>query len=77
MQVARAAGLQQLCPRVNACTAELVQMALDEGFTTLRGWGVKSEELLKHAIECGLHGATVDWPHRAQPVLDECGVLRC
>lgn len=65
LQAAKAAGVNHICPRVNACSKELVDMALAAGFPSVRGWGVKSKELLLHAVACGMHGATVDWPHEA------------
>lgn len=41
------------------------------GFS-VRGWGIKDEELLAHAVDCGMQGATVDWPHKAQENLEGC-----
>ena len=65
---ASAAGIDQICPRANATTREAVTAALARGFS-VRGWGVKNESLLLHAVHCGMQGATVDWPHRAATVL--------
>lgn len=41
---ARAAGINQLCPRANIVTGEAVAAALGAGFS-VRGWGVKSLEV--------------------------------
>ncbi|GAX83809.1 hypothetical protein CEUSTIGMA_g11234.t1 [Chlamydomonas eustigma] len=73
LEVAREAGISQLCPRVNVCSKELVDKALQQGFKTVRGWGVKNKDLLHHAVSCGMHGATVDWPHEA---LEELKIIK-
>jgi glycerophosphoryl diester phosphodiesterase len=51
------------------CTKELVDKALQHGLSTVRGWGVNNKDMLFHAVAYGMHGATVDWPHKAYEAL--------
>ena len=65
-QSAQGAGVAQICPRVDLASRGLMSRALEDyGFASVRGWGVKTMELLHYAIACGMNGATVNWPHRA------------
>ena len=48
VQEAKAAGIQQLCPRANIASETAVTKALQAGFS-VRGWGIKDTEV-------GLHG---------------------
>ena len=61
-------GIEQLCPRANVCTPEAVAKAQRAGLS-VRGWGVKSIELLLRLRDCGAHGCTVDWPDKARIAL--------
>lgn len=49
---ARAASINQLCPRANIITEEAVAAALRAGFS-VRGWGVKSLEVSMEVREEG------------------------
>ena len=49
-------------------TAGAVQAAVAAGLS-VRAWGIKDEQLLLHAVRCGAHGATVNWPLRARQAL--------
>lgn len=51
----------QVCPRVEGLTKEQVEMAKARGFS-VRGWGVRDVELMRHAIACGVDGMTVNFP---------------
>eukprot|EP00798_Chlamydomonas_sp_ICE-L_P015306 gene15305-21391_t len=66
LNLAKAASIDQICPRTNAATKELVSESLAMGFT-VRGWGIKDEELLKHSVTCGMQGATNMVPHISVP----------
>eukprot|EP00884_Botryococcus_braunii_P013309 jgi/Botrbrau1/2197/Bobra.101_2s0028.1 len=61
-------GLQQVCPRANACTREGVAAAELAGLS-VRAWGIKSLQDLERVRACGVGGCTVNWPQRALPFL--------
>ncbi len=60
---ARALGLRQICPRANRVTPELVRRLHDEGFV-VRAWGVASEDLMRHVVQAGADGMTVNFPDK-------------
>ena len=62
--VARAldAGLDQFCPPANAVSRDLVSAWQDRGLE-VRAWGVRNTELMTAAVEAGVDGMTVDFPH--------------
>lgn len=62
---AKSLGIDQLCPRANACTEFMVSRALERGFS-LRAWSIKNLELLEQTVKLGIHGGTVDWPDKAE-----------
>ncbi len=70
---ASAAGLRGVCPRASLATREAVAAARARGLR-VRAWGVSSTADLKHLVECGVEGATVDWPHKAREFLASLGV---
>ena len=55
-------GLEQFCPPANEVTSRLVNewKALD---LEVRAWGVKTPALMQQAIDAGVDGMTVDFPH--------------
>lgn len=57
----RAAGVSQICPRVDTCTPVLVDRARDYGLS-VRVWGVRDRENLRSAIVAGIDGTTCNWP---------------
>lgn len=74
-------GLTGVCPRANAATREGVAAARGALLAArravpghappppppeMRAWGVRSLALLRHAVEVGADGATVNWPHVAR-----------
>jgi glycerophosphoryl diester phosphodiesterase len=58
---ARAIGITQICPRASTVTRELVRRAHADGFV-VRAWGVSTEDLMRHVLECGADGMTVNFP---------------
>ena len=60
---ARTLGVRQICPRANTVTAELVSRLHAEGFA-VRAWGVATEDLMRHVVEAGADGATVNFPDK-------------
>ncbi|GIL43774.1 hypothetical protein Vafri_1398 [Volvox africanus] len=68
IQEALAVGCRQLCPRANVLTADGVQRAVSAGLS-VRAWGIKDMQLLRHVEKCGCHGATVNWPRAAREEL--------
>ena len=60
---ARRLGLAQLCPRALSITPELVRHLHGAGFA-VRAWGVGTEELMRHVVETGADGMTVNFPDK-------------
>lgn len=56
------AGLDQFCPLAPAVTRERVARWKALGLE-VRAWGVRDVELMERAIEAGVDGMTVDFPH--------------
>ena len=56
-----AAGFQQICPNVEALTAEMVQTAHAAGLV-VRAFGVRTAADIERLFETGADGATVNWP---------------
>ena len=63
IEQAAALGLDQVCPRANITTPELVNTLRDHGFV-VRCQGVYSEELMRHVVECGADGMTINFPDK-------------
>ncbi len=63
-------GGEQLCPRADMLTRELVRMWHEMGFS-VRAWGVKTEELMAHALLCGVDGMTVNFPDKLHSLLSK------
>lgn len=57
------AGIDQICPRANLTTPELVNALHERGFV-VRCHGVYSEDLMRNAIHCGVDGMTVNFPDK-------------
>ncbi len=60
---ARELGLTQICPRAHTATPALVRHLHAEGFV-VRAWGVADEVLMRHVVEAGADGMTVNFPDR-------------
>ena len=56
-------GLDQVCPRADITTPELVEELHQKGFIA-RCHGAYSEELMRHAVDCGADGTTVNFPDK-------------
>lgn len=56
------AGLDQFCPPADALTPEAVARCKELGLE-VRAWGVRNVELMQRAIDAGVDGMTVDFPH--------------
>lgn len=56
------AGLDQFCPPADAVTRALVDEWKGRGLE-VRAWGVKIPALMQRAIDAGVDGMTVDFPH--------------
>lgn len=59
----KALRAEELCPRANLLSPELVQAWHEEGFR-VRAWGVSNETLMEHAYHCGVDGMTVNFPDK-------------
>ena len=54
---------QQICPSAELLTPQGVLLAKEHGLQ-VRAWGVKNIELMKHALDCGVDGMTLDFPDK-------------
>ena len=55
--------LDQVCPRADITTPELVKELHQKGFVA-RCHGAYSEELMRRAVDCGADGTTVNFPDK-------------
>ena len=67
---ARAMGVDQLCPKADTVTEELVRRIRAEGFIA-RAWGVANEELMRQVVDAGADGMTVNFPDKLIEYLKE------
>ena len=65
----RSVSGEQLCPRADALTKEIVDQYHEMGFS-VRAWGVKNEEIMAHALSCGVDGMTVNFPDKLSALLN-------
>jgi len=56
------AHLDQFCPPASAVTSRLVSRWKNLGLE-VRAWGVKDPTLMRRAVQAGVDGMTVDFPH--------------
>lgn len=59
---------EQLCPYAEDLTKESVARFHEMGFS-VRAWGVKNEEIMTHAVNCGVDGMTVNFPDKLHALL--------
>ena len=69
IEQAAALGFNQVCPRANITTPELVRTLHERGFV-VRCHGVYSEELMRHAVDCGADGMTINFPDKLTDYLN-------
>ncbi len=65
-------GLTQICPRADITTPELVETLHYKGFV-VRCHGIFNEELMRHAVDCGADGMTINFPDKLVEYLKEIG----
>mmetsp|Transcript_212 Transcript_212/g.625 ORF Transcript_212/g.625 Transcript_212/m.625 type:complete len:248 (-) Transcript_212:58-801(-) len=70
LEAATGAGVHGLYPRANASTAEGTSAARDAGLS-VRAWGVRDIQLMRHVRACGAQGCTVNWPDEARAALEQ------
>lgn len=68
-EAASSIGCSGIYPNAQTVTLEDVELA-EKHSLWVRTWGVKTEENLRQAHASGAAGTTVDWPLRAQRLLD-------
>ena len=66
-------GLTQICPRADLTTPDLVDRLHAEGFV-VRCHGLYTEELMRHAVDVGADGATVNFPDKMAEYLRSKGI---
>jgi len=54
---------QQICPFAELLTPQDALLAREQGLQ-VRVWGVKNIEVMKHALDCGIDGMTLDFPDK-------------
>ncbi|MXY46284.1 MAG: hypothetical protein F4Y44_04715 [Chloroflexi bacterium] len=66
-------GLTQICPRADITTPDLVDRIRAEGFV-VRCQGLYNEELMRHVVDVGADGATVNFPDKMSEYLRMKGI---
>ena len=66
-------GLAQVCPRADLTTPELVDRLHAEGFV-VRCQGLFNEDLMRHVVDVGADGATVNFPDKMAEYLRVKGI---
>ena len=65
-------GLTQVCPRADIVTPEIVEMLHSKGFV-VRCHGVRDEELMRHVVDSGADGMTINFPDKLSEYLESTG----
>ncbi len=65
--------ISQICPRADITTPELVSKIRDAGFV-VRCHGLINEELMRHAVDVGAAGGTVNFPDKLSEYLKASGI---
>ena len=68
-------GLAQICPRADLTTPELVDRLHAEDFV-VRCHGLFNEDLMRHAVDVGADGATVNFPDKMAEYLKSKGIVQ-
>ena len=66
-------GLAHICPRADVTTPELVDRLHAEGFV-VRCQGLYTEDLMRHVVDVGADGATVNFPDKMAEYLRMKGI---
>ena len=69
----RRVGGQQICPKADVLSPELVRELHGEGFD-VRAWGVRDEAMMRFAVRCGVDGMTVNFPDKLRAYLRSLGI---
>ena len=63
-------GLEQVCPRADITTPGLVTTLHSRGFV-VRCHGVYTEDLMRHVVDCGADGMTINFPDKLTQHLNQ------
>lgn len=66
-------GAQQICPCTDGLEQEDVRLAKSHGFE-VRAWGAFTPELMKHALQCGVDGMTINFPDKLSEAIRSASV---
>lgn len=66
-------GITQICPRAEITTPDLVNRIREAGFV-VRCHGLRNEELMRHAVDVGADGGTVNFPDKMTEYLKGKGI---
>lgn len=69
---ARDAGFETISPPAGKLAPEQVAAAHAMGLS-VRAWGVRDEVLMRHVVECGADGTTINFPDKLVTYLDQRG----
>jgi len=69
-QALSAIGGEEICPFAPTITREMVERWQGMGFR-VRAWGVRDEEIMRHACACGVSGMTVNFPDKLTAYLQQ------
>ncbi len=73
VEQAKELGLAQVCPRADLTTPELVNNLHAEGFV-VRCHGLFNEDLMRHVVDVGADGGTVNFPDKMADYLNTKGI---
>ncbi len=62
-------GAEQICPKADLVTPELVRDLHKDGFS-VRAWGVRDAAVMEQVLRCGADGMTVNFPDKLRALLD-------
>ncbi len=63
-------GADEICPQAKILTPEMTRALQNMGFR-VRAWGVDSVDTMKHVIDCGADGMTVNFPDKLTEYIKE------
>ena len=65
-------GFTQVCPRADIVTPNIIEILHSKGFV-VRCHGIINESLMRHVVECGADGMTINFPDKLIEYLETKG----
>ena len=66
----RASGIGEYCPFAPSITVDEMFYLRKRGFSSIRAWGVSDEKVMRHALNMGVDGMTVNFPDKLCSALE-------